>query len=184
VELPPEVRDIYRFFQRKAANIASGLYRYEPGNLNVNGRKDNIIPLINFLRLICDHGQKLLPDSALEAWRSKSSASIDWEMMQTSNVVCSVCGADSEPLTATNFNCIYQHVICPACHVKTDEGELQSELVCPRCTILGPDTQPDLMSGTVATSAHASPKVTALIEAIHKEQKDSSYDGSISPIKR
>ncbi|KFA48846.1 hypothetical protein S40293_01496 [Stachybotrys chartarum IBT 40293] len=183
VELPPEDRDIYRFFQRKAANIASGLYRYEPGNLNVNGRKDNIIPLINFLRLICDHGQKLLPDSALEAWRSKSSASIDWEMMQTSNVVCGVCGADSEPLTATNFNCIYQHVICPACHVKTGEGELQSELVCPRCTILGPNNQPDLMSGTVATSAHASPKVTALIEAIQKEQKDSSYDVSISPIK-
>lgn len=82
VELTPKDRKLYSFFEKEAANIASGSYRYN-GHPNPNDRQNNnILKLINFLRLICDHGEELLPQSAREIWSTDGDKVIDWQSFQ------------------------------------------------------------------------------------------------------
>jgi hypothetical protein len=44
----------------------------------------NILVLISMLRLICNHGEALLSESALKAWRDQDQNSLTWEMLETS----------------------------------------------------------------------------------------------------
>ncbi|KAK1622708.1 SNF2 family N-terminal domain-containing protein [Colletotrichum phormii] len=43
----------------------------------------NPVVLISILRLICDHGEALLPTVALEAWQNREPGKITWDFLQT-----------------------------------------------------------------------------------------------------
>lgn len=94
IELEARDREIYEFFKTRAAAVASGMEK--DGKLvSKKERGQNIICLINFLRLICGHGESLLPASALEAWESRHGESVDWQMMQAwtdRDSLCRRCG--------------------------------------------------------------------------------------------
>jgi SNF2 family DNA or RNA helicase len=116
IELPYQDRELYNFFKQRTSMIAAGLHK--TGTNKVDGLKDtNIISLINFLRLICNHGKELLPRSALDAWESRDSSSIEWEVMQSGRETCETCNAELEQpdFTASyNSNLDCEH-ICSSC---------------------------------------------------------------------
>ncbi|KAL9074288.1 MAG: hypothetical protein Q9157_004453 [Trypethelium eluteriae] len=90
--------ELYTFFKESTAKVASGLSSRNPGNSPRNFfQESNVISLINFLRLICDHGKNLLPTSALAAWETRDRTSIDWRLMRNSSNRCDICGAEIEP---------------------------------------------------------------------------------------
>ncbi|KAJ3462337.1 hypothetical protein MRS44_007123 [Fusarium solani] len=100
VDLHPDDRELYEFFNATATRIASGSLQDE-GNMHSadkNGR-NNILPIINFLRFICNHGEDLLPAPAVEAWRLNQSGLVDSRITQGSPfcALCLLTGQDSEP---------------------------------------------------------------------------------------
>ncbi|KAL4877425.1 SNF2 family N-terminal domain-containing protein [Aspergillus karnatakaensis] len=64
VQLTGEDRDLYEFFKAKASKAASQIQ-----GAGIEEQKQNTLAIINILRLICNHGEQLLPDSAVAAWR-------------------------------------------------------------------------------------------------------------------
>lgn len=189
VELTPKDRALYRFIEKKTAAIASGFYRQEPGYSAANRKDTNIVSLINFLRLICDHGESLLSPSAIEAWKNKRNGSIDWEMMQATQQVCELCGdvlddAESQTAASLDFPCL--HCICVICCEKAKSGAVETEWLCPKCTEQVPelDEWNSPSAKSTAPPILPSPKVKALIENLRQEQGSSKQSKAKQPVKR
>jgi len=94
IDLSPEDKELHEYFKEKAANVASGMDK-DGARVSGKGKGTNIICLINVLRLICGHGERLLPASALEAWRNRQLEAIDWNTMQKwtdTETTCDLCG--------------------------------------------------------------------------------------------
>ena len=76
IELHEADRVLYSFFRDRTAKTAAGLAGRSLSKAN-EGKSANVLTLINFLRLICNSGEDLLPQAALDAWRAKDSTSVD-----------------------------------------------------------------------------------------------------------
>jgi SWI/SNF-related matrix-associated actin-dependent regulator of chromatin subfamily A3 len=82
VEMNPNDTQLYEFFKRRSyliagfGNTVSGL---NAGSEKVTAPKgSNMLVLIGLLRLICNHGEALLSDSALKAWKNRDASLISW----------------------------------------------------------------------------------------------------------
>ena len=197
VDLENHDRALYTFFKARAAKLAAELSRQsrKPSCRETDGeerpsqRNDaNILTLINFLRLICDHGEQLLPSSALEAWKSRDTGSIDWQMMQTcARTRCDLCGVYFHPtqmttsLIDTSLQC--QHSICSECIVTKGKDEIDmpkdSQSQCPKCVDKNNSIDHVIKGGSDIlpfrtlrySDIRPSAKVKALINNLRKEQQ-------------
>lgn len=71
-------QELYDFFKDRTAAVASGASRtFAAASLDSN-HKDNVLSSLNFLRLICNHGQDLLPKSAVEIWNARDRTMTDF----------------------------------------------------------------------------------------------------------
>jgi SNF2 family DNA or RNA helicase len=188
IELFPEDRELYTFFKLKTAKIASELSRRHLGAGKADQRKDtNILTLINFLRLICDHGEHLLPPSALEAWKTRKCGSIDWQMMRVCRARCDVCGVYVDEFDAPSsidleFQC--QHSICPECAIRSQEHEADDGPACPKCIKQTASEGDSMIFQIPRTSVKPSAKVDALIRNLRQEQLSGSEGDQNLPRKR
>jgi len=177
VELNRDEQNVYNFFKDRTVEIVSGLNK---GKAKMKG-DDNILCLINFLRLICNYGEFMLPDRAKEAWQAQESASIDWQMMQQLQRQCSRCGrlipTSSRSISA--LHCDYQ--LCQKCDrgiAERDDEEraemMSSCLACPQSNREG-----------IASLRRRSEKAKALVQNILDDQRKSDLEGHHStPQKR
>ncbi|CAI6094506.1 unnamed protein product [Clonostachys chloroleuca] len=182
VSLTPEDRELYTFFEKKAAKIAAGLYQKNTKASTTPAEKEtNILSLINFLRLICNGGEKLLPNSAVTAWQSRSEESISWEMMKDSESKCELCHcsiAETDTQFAENIEFLCLHIICWKCrNNQEDEDTYETKSLCPTCLGSGTNEKSRFMN-----SDGVSPKLRLLLENIRKEQKTEKND-RCGPIK-
>ncbi|RLM01368.1 hypothetical protein CFD26_109040 [Aspergillus turcosus] len=70
VQLSGADRELYEFFKAKASKTVYQLTGSRHVVPAMSGkRKENTLSFINLLRLICNHGEHLLPASAINAWR-------------------------------------------------------------------------------------------------------------------
>lgn len=117
-------RQLYDFFAERCHQLARGLSRANSRtSQGAPPGKRNILTLIQFLRQICDHGEDLLPRSALDAWHSRDSTQIGWSMMYRCNKTCRVCGAVAEELsTSTSSTDVDKAGLCPDCSNVTEEN--------------------------------------------------------------
>ncbi|KZL74282.1 transcription termination factor 2 (SNF2 family domain-containing protein) [Colletotrichum tofieldiae] len=105
VDLTPEERYLYDFFMKRSyllahsesktpqeiseRQVAHPKKRQKKAAPNTNqlttGSKSgqNPVVLISILRLICDHGEALLPPIALKAWQYRDPGEITWDFLQT-----------------------------------------------------------------------------------------------------
>ena len=69
VDLSSKDRELYEFFKERCSSLAAGDSKVvKTGRRRKNEQKEGkILALINFLRLICDHGEQILPAAALDA---------------------------------------------------------------------------------------------------------------------
>ncbi|KAJ3541976.1 hypothetical protein NM208_g3367 [Fusarium decemcellulare] len=172
VEMGRNDRRLYEFFKR---------FSYLTAGLDKTSRKKaatNILVLISMLRLICDHGEALLPESALTAWRNRDENSLTWEMLESTTKRCVSCDWQIEELDAAEsgtevLGC--GHSLCGGCVAKLRSSD--SRLPCPKCgmALSRPFSAGDDSSGTPSQTAMASPlrpryppsaKVNALLRNI------------------
>ena len=168
VEMDAEDRGLYNFFKRRTAEIASGIFQTEARREDRGGGRT--LTLINLLRRICDHGEQLLPASARQAWRTRASTSIDWQMMQKDVTSCDACGISEGEAESGNVEFGARSFICPTCVAKEDDN---GDGTANTNTNEGLKLQPKI---------RPSSKVRALLDNLLKEQ---SSDGAArTPKKR
>ncbi|OHE96895.1 hypothetical protein CORC01_07862 [Colletotrichum orchidophilum] len=106
VDMTPEERCIYDFFMKRSYLLAHDeskkvqeisacdddhpKKRQKKNAYSVNQQLttrsrsgQNPVVLISILRLICDHGEALLPTIALKAWQNRDPGEITWDFLQT-----------------------------------------------------------------------------------------------------
>ncbi len=181
IDLSPPDRELYEYFKAKTASVASGIATQR----GYRKKEDNIICLINILRRICGHGEMLLPESALRAWRERQNDSIDWQTMQKwCGKQCDLCGQDAaagdESSSASpdaGFLC--RHVLCSACSMERDEED-EDTTACPICRA-GPvkTTAPSETPAGIELQRRpvmSSNKILALVRNIREEQRSQPGD--------
>ena len=182
-------RELYDFFKLKTSKIAAHLSGPETASPRSDKEKEtNILSLINLLRLICNHGEQLLPPTALQAWKSQDNGMIDWQMMKDCRKRCDACGTDIEEsdLPSSNtleFRC--RHSICGTCVIGNGDGETNEEWICPKCP--KPTKANASLQSTVSnpfdTFVTPSAKIEALLRNLREEQAGNLNDPA-TPIKR
>lgn len=181
VDLGEVDQELYNFFKSRAAELASGVNSYRAKSAASRSRAiydDNILRLINCLRLICDYGEKVLPTKAIEAWRSKSHCASYWKTTEQHSQQCSDC---KEPVARFDDDSILScgHGICDMCQQRIQEGEnLDDVNDCLMCQ--AEDEAEDTVQGS--SGSYQSAKVATLVRNILTEQSNSP--GSQEPRKR
>ncbi|KAF4439353.1 hypothetical protein F53441_12603 [Fusarium austroafricanum] len=167
VKLDEKDREVYDFFKKNASHLIAGMVGT---GSNEASRAGNILPIINTLRLICNHGESLLPSSALRAWSQRYNPTVDSDLATTLPGLCYACGKKESPDSMpSEFTC--SHTLCSDC-ANSDEG-YQSSLdsaVCPRCTE-NFDSASDRAAVGMGDNYKPSAKVRALLENLHIEQQ-------------
>jgi SNF2 family DNA or RNA helicase len=193
IELDRNDRDLYNFFKVRTSSLMAGMFSED--SWSAPHQQRNILPLINFLRRICDHGERLLPPAALKVWLSCDSSTIDWNMIGSCASKCDSCktgidNVESPDSHRSEFPCL--HIICPGCTISNDEDDSTvDENSCPLCNRECLPSVSDRL--TVSTSKEAdlmtvdyrpSSKVKALIANLREEQRLNMSDLKENPIKR
>lgn len=74
VQLTGADRELYDFFKAKASKSVDQLTGFRQSiAATADNKKENTLSLINVLRLICNHGEHLLPASTINAWRIRQN---------------------------------------------------------------------------------------------------------------
>ncbi|KAF2239007.1 hypothetical protein EV356DRAFT_226832 [Viridothelium virens] len=167
--------ELYTFFKESTAKVASRLSSRNPGNSTRDFfQESNIISLMNFLRLICDHGKNLLPTSALAAWEARDRTSIDWRLMRNSSNRCDICDAeiersDSGPNAAPHLQ--HGQIICTKCTSEYRDSPIDE------ARVDRPDDAPEVSTARVpdipspaGAFVRPSAKVERLLKNIATEQ--------------
>lgn len=178
---------LYDFFKLKTENIASRFTLDDPKAFGLDGLKENnIIVLINFLRLICNHGTQLLSESAREAWRSRDSASIDWQTMREYRERCNMCEREvdgTDLLPSTNIQLACRHFICVSCVFRAGQRTTEEKVNCLKCAIALGSHEVRGRSSQAATTIPPSAKIEALLRKLQHDQAP-SHQRVENPIKR
>jgi len=187
VEFDDTDQTLYDFFKDKCAQLAENASTMKLASLEVGHRKEaNLLSLINFLRLICDHGGQLLPQSALDAWKARDDTSISWQMMQSCRKRCCICEIDIEEaalLASKDYEPNHKNWVCTTCALQSDwtSGEKGSH---PK-PALSPCSGGDLSFLSPANSCPPpSAKVEALLQNLRTEQDAGTSEGPSKPTKR
>lgn len=187
VEFHEVDQDLHDFFQEKCAKIAEGISTKERSLPEAGHRKEgNLLSLINFLRLICDHGLQLLPQSALDAWNARDGTSFDWQMMQCCRKRCCICEKDideADCLASNGSELRCQHWMCTICALQSERiyGEEGS---CPKCATSPSSRDDPSCPSPEATFLPPSAKIEALLRNLRTEHAVEPSQRPSKPVKR
>ncbi|KAF5659326.1 hypothetical protein FDENT_13940 [Fusarium denticulatum] len=177
IDMGREDRRLYEFFKR---------FSYLTAGLDKISKKKpatNILVLISMLRLICNHGEALLPEAALKAWKEKDSSVLSWEVLEANIKRCISCKFEIEESgTAISLteDLPCGHTMCSRCASKSQSSA--SLAPCLECRVsAGSQAIPIIgasLSQSEAMNGHASKpkpppsaKVQALIRNISRAEK-------------
>ncbi|KAL2213135.1 hypothetical protein CC79DRAFT_1361957 [Sarocladium strictum] len=178
IEMTRSDRYLYTFFK-------SSLYQAARGSAAARGYPRDILILISILRQICNHGEALLPPSALAAWNARDKSALTWETLETGSPKCITCNIYIEELnlgrTVTReFQC--GHVICENCDSQSQpqsQGAIDISKECSFCDNEGNSSQassskigwrPESGKGQTSQKAYPAPsvKIRALLRNLEK----------------
>jgi SNF2 family DNA or RNA helicase len=191
VEISQKDRELYEFFKERCSSLAAGGSQMaKTGPRRKDERKErNILSLINFLRLICDHGEQILPARALEAWIGRDGTAIDLSMIQACQVKCCTCDkyieeGDAGASSGHGYSC--QHSACFPCASRNGDTDAEQAQPCPKCRVSRTARVNSYSRNYSGATVQPSSKVEALLKNLQAEQADSSTSqGSTpTPVKR
>jgi SWI/SNF-related matrix-associated actin-dependent regulator of chromatin subfamily A3 len=218
VQLAPPERELYDFFKRRSYLLAAGTTaaggaapapavaaqrrkrrRAEgagrPRALDGRPRSNGgIVVLISVLRMICDHGEALLPRAAAEAWRKHDAGVVGWDVLRTAAAAggrrCYVCDGAEDALDEERRDgevlspSCGMHFVCDSCVAamgSKDGALLLQTKECPKCRASGPSVSPSPSRADTAAEGPSS-KVSALVRNVLATLKSCGDDAA--PIKR
>ena len=191
IELDRTERELYDFFKARTSSLVAGMFSEE--SRASQQHQGNILPLINFLRLICDHGERLLPAPALKAWLSRDASAVDWNILRSGGRNCALCKVDISELQCPNALryefCL--HVICSKCAITDYEEDPMGDDWCPICnresatpSSQGLESSLSKNVDLIAVDYWPSTKVKALLKNLRQEQRLNHTDLREAPTKR
>ncbi|KAF5532217.1 SNF2 family domain-containing protein [Fusarium mexicanum] len=177
IDMGREDRRLYEFFKR---------FSYLTAGLDKISKKKpatNILVLISMLRLICNHGEALLPEAALKAWKERDSSVLSWEVLEANIKRCISCKSEieeSETAASLTEDLPCGHTFCSRCASKLQSSTRLTP--CLQCGLSAesqatPITGVSLsLSGAMSGNASKpipppSAKVQALIRNISRAEK-------------
>lgn len=185
LDFDEETAALYQFFTDKTSALARSPTKVSKEEAR-RGSDRNILTLIGILRLICNHGKDLLPDIALNAWKNKTSVSVDWNMLSRFIPKCVFCKSILEELdttggTSRELSC--GHAACSSCcRTKEQDNPSVDWDTCPECNAGFPYSSDK--SGSSPATYSPSVKVQALLHHLKQEQLGASSNQLIGPTKR
>lgn len=190
LNLGEDDKELYQFFARSAAEFLRNPPCVARNATKTVNRSRSILPIIGILRLICDHGEALLPANALQAWRQRDCNAVNWSMLSSVINKCESCGLAIEEMgdlevTSRDFNC--SHTICNGCSAYGEDEEsslLEAKESCPKCSGRSPLPNDGRAAAPHDTNEgeceyRPSAKVTALLESL-RGKEDASQDVHVS----
>ncbi|KAL4963434.1 SNF2 family N-terminal domain-containing protein [Aspergillus stella-maris] len=173
VTMDRDDRELYEFFKRFS-------FLTTKGGKTSQKEATNILALISMLRLICDHGEALLTDKAIKAWRERDEKLLSWGILKANVVQCVSCQSQVEGAIAGNFSIdelSCGHVLCDSCTTESQNCGYQSS--CPGCSTTGVSSvsfndEPGSQRGSkhsIRRQYPPSAKVEAVLHNISKSQE-------------
>ena len=189
VDLSSKDRELYEFFKEQCSTLAAGGSQVaKTGPRRKDKQKEgNILALINFLRLICDHGEQILPTPALDAWKARDRTAIDWSMIQACRTKCCTCGnyieendvgASDEP----RYSC--HHSTCITCASRDGNDNVKQVQPCAKCRVSRTTSVDSCTLNYSGATVQPSSKVKVLLKNIQAEQADGWTSKEVRPVKR
>lgn len=184
LKLPPRSEKIHEVYLHKDdqvlydavrkfnVEIAAGLEKRPENHSLPNGKEKNILLLINSLRLICDHGEQLLPEAVkrrMEESSLSSIASFASEMQQVYLGRCSVCEGELDDSVARADG---QDSICVNC-ATSEQGLSNTNLQADFLGEKGLSASQSANSGSSSSAKRCyrpSAKVLALLGNLEQER--------------
>ncbi|ETS84160.1 hypothetical protein PFICI_02185 [Pestalotiopsis fici W106-1] len=124
---------LYEFFKKMTAEIAAKVHHGSKTSLESKGSKGtNILALMSSLRLICNHGKDLLPDTALKMWSSREDRQLDASLVLRNQDYCEECGdmlecALNTNTESTNPKIRTTRLACPTCRQSEEDDVIESQ---------------------------------------------------------
>jgi SWI/SNF-related matrix-associated actin-dependent regulator of chromatin subfamily A3 len=192
IELDTSDRELYDFIRARTARFAAGISSSDESA--PRRHSGNILPIINHLRRICNHGVDLLPPDVVRAWQTRDSAILDRSARNNPGKKCDACklhdNIHHSELGGSEMCNI--HVICQKCATQWYEyGSIDEENPCPVCsgyfecgtvdTFASADAT---MANTSQTDYKPSAKIRALLRNLTLEQQPNLGAYTTNPIKR
>jgi SNF2 family DNA or RNA helicase len=163
VKLDHDDQEIYDFFRNKTASIAENMRRGSEGGTNLQSSKNgNVLSLMNFLRLICNHGKDILPPSALLLWAAQDARTADWDVTLAAQKACSRCGEILEEPGIVST--------CMACSAPTGSNEIENVSFQSEHVTVARQTHRSKAANSKMTATQPSAKVASLLNSLHAEQ--------------
>ena len=160
---------LYDAVRRLNAEIAAG-FEERPEKYSLpKGKEKNILLLINSLRLICDHGEQLLPEAVKLRMEKSSIASFASEMQQVYHGRCSVCEGEIDDSIAGADD---QDSICVNCATSeqgSSKTNLQADLL-GRKSLSASQSASSERSDSAKLCHRPSAKVLALLGNLEQER--------------
>jgi SNF2 family DNA or RNA helicase len=153
----------------------------------------NIVILLSVLRRICDHGEALLPQAALEVWRNPDASVLGWDALEEAVETgrsCGVCGdgvkngedGEKREVDLTVELPCGKHVVCETCATPAADDVV---LTCTKCLTAEDASSVSILPYGVASAYSPSSKVSALLRNILVTLRTTgSASGNVDPVKR
>lgn len=188
VDLSSKDRELYEFFKERCSSLAAGDSKVvKTGRRRKNEQKEGkILALINFLRLICDHGEQILPAAALDAWQGRDRTAIDWSMIQACRAKCYICDnyfieSDVGASGGHQYSC--QHSACFPCASHNGDIDAEQAQPCPKCRVSRKARVDSCTTNYSGAPMQPSSKVEALLKNLQAEQADGWKSQGTTPVK-
>ncbi|KAH0566066.1 hypothetical protein GP486_000531 [Trichoglossum hirsutum] len=188
IELDTSDRELYNFIRARTARLVTEISLSDKPTPRRHG--GSILPIINHLRRICNHGIHLLPPDVIKAWQTRDSTILD---RSARNKKCDACNLHddvhhSEP---GGSEMCHIHAICRQCATQWYEhGSIDEEHSCPICSGYFECGTVDTFASADATIANTSQtdyqpsaKIRALLRNLTLEQQPDLCAYTTNPTK-
>lgn len=166
VNLHPDDQILYNSVKRRAQIIAAKMDKEPRNDSTIKDKDNNVLVLLNSLRLICNHGQQLVPESWMRLMeKDPCSGQLSYDRE------CSACGGEIDGSSCITVD---HDALCDNCATSEDgTSRVQLNLdVSYRSTQLV--SQPGRFGGK-RVAHKPSAKVLALLENLKREFSNSVF---------
>lgn len=167
VHLLPDDQALYETVKKGLQKIAAGSHKQVRKELSAKTKHENVMVLLNSLRLICNHGEELVPRLPKVWTDERLISSVEQLQIQVCGVNCSSCGDQIDGSRAFSGT---QGVLCVDCAIMgTASSESQRRLRVERRGIELASESANIGRSVISAAVRPSAKVVALIDNLREE---------------
>lgn len=159
VDLHPHDQVLYDCVKRELQKTASGSAKAEQGNVMV---------LLNYLRLICNHGEQLVPHLA-KSIAGKALASCIGHIQGQIHVACSSCGGETDSSSVYTGTGPHGSLCVNCASVETIPPHSELQMILEQSEGSSASRSPSKIKSTLSKAVRPSAKVVALVNNLRQE---------------